>query len=287
MSKVKIITDTCCSLSASEIKQLGADYVQMSILIDNNYFNAFECPITDPDEFYLTIKQAKKVSTGCVNVQTFTDIFEKYAHQGYDCVYVGLSSGLSSTYSNAVSAAEYVNKTCGKHIWVADSHTGGFCIAKMVQKAVQMAAENKSAQEIFEALDKNNQKTLVYFVPYDLQFLARSGRLNKIVATIGTAIKLVPTLTANEEGKLKLVSKAIGRKKAMKNLQNLLLEKMDLTTPETVYIGHTGQHSEAETLAEFIKQVAPNKTVEVGYIDYTLGCCCGPETLAIFASAKQ
>ena len=287
MSKVKIITDTCCSLSATEIEQLGADYVQMSILIDNDYFNAFECPITDPDEFYSTIKQAKKVSTGCVNVQAFTDIFEKYAHQGYDCVYVGLSSGLSSTYNNAVSAAEYVNKTCGKHIWVADSLTGGFCIAKMVQKAVQMAAENKSAQEIFEALDKNNQKTLVYFVPFDLQFLARSGRLNKIVATIGTAIKLVPTLSANEEGKLKLVGKAIGRKKAMKNLQNMLLEKMDLTTQEKVYIGHTGQHAEAETLAEFIKQVAPNKTVEVGYIDYTLGCCCGPETLAIFASAKQ
>ena len=277
MNKVKIITDTCCSLSAKEIELLGADYVQTSILIDNQYFDAFDCPITNPDDFYTIIKKAKKVSTGCVNAQTFTDIFEKY---------VGLSSGLSSTYNNAVSAAEYVNKTCGKHIWVADSLTGGFCIAKMVEHAVKMASENKTAQEIWQALHNNNLKTLVYFVPYDLQFLAKSGRLNKIVATVGSAIKLVPTLTANQEGKLKLVSKAIGRKKAMKNLQNLLGEKMDLTKEEKIYVGHTGQHAEAEALASYIKSIAPSKTVEVGYIDYTLGCCCGPETLAVFATAK-
>ena len=286
MSKVKIITDTCCSLSKQEILNLGADYVQMSILIDDQYFDAFDCPITDPDQYYAIIKKAKKVSTGCVNVQAFTEIFEKYAHQGYDCVYVGLSSGLSSTYSNAVSAAEYVNKTCGKHIWVADSLTGSFSTAKIVQEAVKMAAANKSAQEIWKAIDKNGIKTLVYFVPYDLQFLARSGRLNKIVATVGAAIKLVPTLTANNEGKLKLVSKAIGRKKSMKNLHNLLLDKMELTKEEKVYVGHTGQHAEAEEIAEFIKSIAPNKQVEVGYIDYTMGACCGPETLAVFATAK-
>ena len=286
MSKVKIITDSCCSLSAQEIKNLGADYVQMSILIDDQYFDAFDCPITDPDVFYDTIKKAKKVSTGCVNVQAFTEIFEKYAHQGYDCVYVGLSSGLSSTYSNAVSAAEYVNKTCGKHIWVADSLTGSFSIAKIVETAVEMAVHNKSAEEIWQAIDKNGLKTLVYFVPFDLQFLARSGRLNKIVATVGAAIKLVPTLTANEEGKLKLVSKAIGRKKSMKNLQNMLLEKMELNKEEKVYVGHTGQHAEAEQVADYIKQIAPNKQVEVAYIDYTMGCCCGPETLAVFATSK-
>ena len=286
MSKVKIITDSCCSLSKAELEQMGVDYVQMSILVDDLYCNAFDCPITDPDEFFGVLKTAKKVSTGSVNVQTFTDIFEKYAHMGYDCVYVGLSSGLSCTYQNAVQAAEQVNKTCGKHIWVADSLTGGYSIAIMIQKAVQMVAQNKSAEEIYNALHKNKQNTFVFFVPYDLQFLARSGRLNKIVATVGTVIKLVPTLCANEEGKLKLVSKAIGRKKAMKNLQAMLLEKLDLSSEEKIYIGHTGQHDEAQELAEFLKANTAIKTIEVGYLDYTLSCCCGPETLAVFGINK-
>lgn len=283
---VKIITDTCCSLSEKELEQLGVDYVQMSILLDDKYFSAFDCPISEPDEFYRAIKNANKVSTGCVNVQTFIDVFEKYAHMGDDCVYIGLSSGLSSTYSNALVAADYVNKTCGKHVWVADSLTGGFAVAKMVKHAVQMTLENKSAQEIFEAIDKNGIKTLTYFIPCDLQFLAKCGRLNKIVATFGSALKIVPTLSTDVDGKLKLIGNSIGRKKALKNLAKSLSEKMELNSEERVYIGHTGQYAEAEELANILQEIAPNKIVEVGYIDYTLACCCGPETLAVFVTGK-
>lgn len=283
---VKIITDTCCSLSREELKNLGVDYVQMSILVDDQYFDAFDCPIKNPDEFYDLIKNANKVSTGCVNVQTFIEIFEKYAHMGDDVVYVGLSSGLSSTYSNALVASDYVNKTCGKHIWVADSLTGGFAVAKMVKHAVKMTLENKSAQEIYDAIHNNGIGTLTYFIPYDLQFLAKCGRLNKIVATVGSALKIVPTLSTDQEGKLKLIGNTIGRKKAMKNLTKLLMDNMDLQSEERVYIGHTGQYAEADELAKIIKEIAPNKTVEVGYIDYTLACCCGPATLALFATGK-
>lgn len=283
---VKIITDTCCSLSREELKNLGVDYVQMNIQVDDQFFDAYDCPIKNPDEFYNLIKQASKVSTGCVNVQTFTEIFEKYAHMGDDVVYVGLSSGLSSTYSNAVIASDYVNKTCGKHIWVADSLTGGFAIAKMISRALQMARENKTAQEIYDAIHNNGIGTLTYFIPCDLQFLAKCGRLNKIVATFGSALKIVPTLSTDQEGKLRLIGNTIGRKKAMKNLTKLLTEKMELQTEERVYIGHTGQYAEADELAKIIKEIAPNKTVEVGYIDYTLACCCGPETLAVFVTGK-
>lgn len=283
---VKIITDTCCSLSKEELKNLGVDFVQMSILIDDQYFDAFDCPISNPDEFYQLIKNANKVSTGCVNVQTFTEIFEKYAHMGDDVVYVGLSSGLSSTYSNAVVAADYVNRTCGKHIWVADSLTGGFAIAKMIKYALKMTYENKSAQEIYQAINNNGINTLTYFIPCDLQFLAKCGRLNKIVATFGSALKIVPTLSTDAEGKLKLINNSIGRKKAIKNLTKLLEDKMELDREERVYIGHTGQYAEAEELSKIIKDIAPNKTVEVGYIDYTLACCCGPETLAVFVTAR-
>ena len=287
MSKVKIITDSCCSLSQEELNRLGVDYVSMTILVDDLYCEAFDCPIKNEEEFFATIKAAKKVSTGCVNVQTFTDIFEKYAHRGYDVVYMGLSSGLSSTYSNAVSAAEYVNKTCGKHIWVVDTLTGSFGETLFVNKAVQMVSENKTAEEIFNALDKNKINTRVFFMPYDLQFLAKSGRLNKIVATVGTMIKLVPILSANEEGKLKLCNKAIGRKKSLKNLGNMFLSEADLNSEEKIYIGHTGQIKEAEELSSFIKEHCPNKTVEIGYIDFTMGCCCGPETLALFFIKKN
>ncbi len=284
--KIKIITDSCCSLSIAELNRLGIDYVQMSILIDDQNFDAFDCPITDPEEYYKKIKTAKKVSTGCVNVQSFTDIFEKYAHQGWDVVYIGLSSGLSSTYDNAVRAASEVNKTCGKHIYVADSLSGSFAIAIMLEHAVKMAAEGKTAEQICKALDKNGLNTLVYFMPEDLQFLSRCGRLNKISATVGSMLKLAPVLAPNEEGKLKTVNKFIGRKKGIKNLGLMFLEGIDISREEKIYVGHTGAASEAEEIANFLKQNTQNKQIEVGYLDYTMGSSCGPCTVALFGIKK-
>lgn len=284
--KVKILTDSCCSLSKAELERLGVDYAEMSILLEDDNFNAFDCPITDPEEFYTKLKTVKKVSTGCVNVQTFTELFEKYAHLGYDCVYVGLSSGLSSTYDNALHAAEYVNKTCGKHIWVADSISGSFAIALMVEHAVKMVSEGKSAEEIYNAINKNGINTLVYFMPEDLQFLSRCGRLNKIVATVGTVLKLAPVLAPNEEGKLVTVNKYIGRKKALKNLGQMFLDGIDKTREEKIYIGHTGCAGDAEEIAKFLKENTQNKQIEVGYLDYTMGCSCGPCTVALFGIKK-
>lgn len=285
MNKIKIVTDSCCSLTKAELDILGVDCAETSVMIDDELFYAFDPKISDPEKYYETIKDAKKISTGCVNVQSFTDIFEKYAHLGYDVVYVGLSSGLSSTYDNAVHAAENVNKTCGKHIWVADSLTGSFSIAYMIEEALKMVAQNKTAEEICAALDKNGLRTQCYFMPSDLNFLSRCGRLNKVVATVGTLLKIAPTLM-NSDGKLKMMSKTLGRKKAFKALEALLLEKMDTQRPEKIFIGHTGQLAEAEELKAFLEQNTKNKTFSIGYIDYTMGASCGPQTLAVFITLK-
>ena len=85
-----------------------------------------------------------------------------------------------------------------------------------------MADEGKSAQEIFDALNNNGFKTFAIFAPGDLRFLKRSGRISAFVTSLGTMLKLVPIITANKEGKLKLFSKALGRKKAMKILEGFL-----------------------------------------------------------------
>ena len=131
------------------------------------------------------------------------------------------------------------------------------------------------------------QKKLPIFVPGDLQFLMRSGRINRFVASIGSLLKISPILSADEQGVLKMVEKCLGYKKAIRSLQNMILSKADLDTAETIYIGHTGKEAEAKEFAEFLKGVTKNKEIKIGYIDYTMGCSCGPNTLAIFVSLKN
>ncbi len=287
MNKVKIITDACASLTQEELKRLDVDYVQMGIVIGDEVYDSFDYPEKNPDEFYKMLERTKKCSTSCVNTQIFTEIFEKYVKEDYDVFYVGLSGGLSCTCTNAQSAAEEINKIYGKHVWVADSLTGSYGIAIMVENAVKMRDEGKSAKEIFETIDKNKMDIFSVFMPGDLQFLMRCGRINAIVASVGTVLKLVPVIVPDERGKLKTINKCIGPKKAMRTIQSFVDEHCDFSVKETIYIGHTGQEEMAKELANYIKEKSPDKDVKIGYIDYTMGCCCGPNTLAVFGLNKK
>lgn len=285
MNKVKIITDSCCSITPDRLKALDIDYVQMSFTVDGKTFNGFEHPKKNAKHFYDELAKCKSCSTSCVNTYNFTEIFTKYVSQGFDVFYIGLSGGLSATYSNAVSAAEEIN-TAGQRVWVADSLTGSFGIALMIEHAVKLRDEGKSAAEIFAALDKNHLNLYSIFVPGDINFLYRSGRISKLVACIGSMLKLVPIITANEVGKLKMIAKCIGKNKARQTMEKFILSKADLESAETIYIGHTGIKAEAEAFAEFLKANTKKKTIIVGDIDYTMGCNCGPYTLAIFGKLK-
>lgn len=288
MNKVKIITDACASLSQEQLKKLDVDYLQMGLILgDEDVYDSFEYPEKDPVKFYEKLEKIKKCSTSCVNTQHFVEMFEKYVKEGYDVFYVGLSGGLSCTYTNAMSASEELNKLYGERVFVADSLTGSYGIAIMVEHAVKMRDEGKSAKEIFEAIDKNKMDIFSVFMPGDLQFLMRCGRINAIVASVGTVLKLVPVIVPDERGKLKTINKCLGHKKAMKTIQNFVTDHYDPEVEETIYIGHTGQEEMAKELATYIEQTAPKKKVTIGYIDYTMGCCCGPSTLAVFGLNKK
>ncbi len=286
MNKVKIITDSCCSLSPKKLQELDVDYIAMDISVNGVNYNSFDCPITDPEEFYTLLEQSESCSTSCINNFTFNEKFEKYVKEGYDVFYIGLSGGMSCTCNNAKTVAGELNEKYGKHVWVADSITGSFSIAFDVLMAKQLADEGRSAEEIFQSLDQNGLKTFAVFAPGDLKFLKKSGRINKFVANIGSVLKIVPIITSNEKGELKLLNKAIGRRRAIKFLEEFVLKYADLTTAGKMYVGHTGQKEVAEQFAEFLREHTQNKEIIVDYIDYTMGCNCGPRTISVFGFLK-
>ncbi len=285
-NKIKIITDTCSSLTKEELDNMGVDYVETNFMIDGTLNNGFDEFKDSNEEFYNNLKNIKSVSTGCVNVQSYTDVFSKYVNDGYDIVFIGLSGGLSSSFSNACLSAEELNNQYGKHIYTANSLTGSFGIAKMINEALSMVKQDCSAEEIYNKLNNNGLKTLSIFIPGSLTFLTKSGRISKLVAGVGSLLHIVPIISTDENGKLKMIAKSLGRKKAITTLNNILLTRADLENEETIYIGHTNQLQEAEELKEFILANTKNKKVKIGYIDRTMGCHCGPGTLAVFATTK-
>ena len=70
MNKVKIIADSCSSLTPSELKLLDVDYVQMSIVVNGEAYNAFDNEFDNPQEFYKMLEKTEKCSTSFFKKKT-------------------------------------------------------------------------------------------------------------------------------------------------------------------------------------------------------------------------
>ena len=123
-------------------------------------------------------------------------------------------------------------------IMVVDSLIAECGQALLVYHAVEMKKQGKSMEEIAAWIEENKLKVVHHFTVDDLFHLVRGGRLAKSTAIIGTALSIKPVLHVDEEGKLANISKARGRKKAIKVLFDTMLENTQGWDTKEVFLSH-------------------------------------------------
>ena len=284
-NKIKLITDSTTSFSKAECEELGIDCLETSYMLDDVNYSAFENDEESLLDFYKRLDEIKSCSTGCVNEYQFEECFEKWIKKGYQVLYIGLSAALSSTHNNACTVAKKLNHNYGEtKVVCINTKTGSYGTTLYIDDALEMIAEGKTIEEIAEKLTydaDNNMETS--FVPRDLNFLCKSGRLSKFEASIGKLMRIVPIISASKPtGKLAVSEKCIGAKLAMKTLKNKYVKLINSKGLTRCAISTCGLDAEAEELKQHIIANTSIKNIRVGYIDKTMSCCCGPKTIAIF-----
>ena len=86
----------------------------------------------------------------------------------------------------------------------------------------------------------------------------------------------------DDAGTLKNVTKARGRKAALKALAQRLADTATDPADQTVYISHGDCLEDAEELAEILKERYGIKDPLITYVDPVIGAHSGPGTLALF-----
>lgn len=284
--KIRIITDSCSSLTKDECENRGIAYVETSYMLDDENFTAFEVLEESLPDFYLRLDSVKSCSTGCVNESTFEECFDKIASKGEYGIYMGLSGSLSSTYSNAVIAAENINKKYGKNlIRTVNSRTGSIGIQILLDDAKELIEQGKSIDEVQETLEKYALGISSTFICRDLKFLNKCGRLSTLEASIGRLLKIVPLIHVDpKDDKLRVSDKCLGKKLAYKTLKSKYVKLINEKPCEKVYLASCALDEDVEELKQHIAGNTHIKAedIKVCNIDKTMSCCCGPKTIAIF-----
>ncbi|HHX79971.1 MAG TPA: DegV family EDD domain-containing protein, partial [Acholeplasmataceae bacterium] len=108
------------------------------------------------------------------------------------------------------------------------------------------------------------------------------GRLALIPALLGTILRVKPLLHVSPEGKLTVEGKARGRQSAIDRLFERMVNTIENSEEQTIYISHGDCIEDAEYLKNKIIAALPVKEILINYIGPVVGSHSGPGTLAVF-----
>lgn len=208
----------------------------------------------------------------------FVREYEKAKTAGEEAVVITLSSTFSGTYQSAVIAAEGYD-----NIYVVDSTSAAMGSGILVELALRLADEGKSASEIAAILEEEKKKIVVVALVDTLEYLKRGGRISKTVAFAGGMLNIKPVLSVID-GEIHMLGKARGSKMG----NNLLVQEIDkaggIDFQKPVLLGYSGI-SDALLLKyiEDSRHIWENNLPEVHYtsVGSVIGTHAGPGAVVV------
>lgn len=231
MAKIKLMTDSTSDLPKEYIQKYNIAVLPLTIIDgEKEYLDGVDL---DAKDFYTLLETSEKLpSTSRVSQGLFIKEYEKAYNEGYtDLIYVALNSKGSSTYHGANMEMEdfYDEHPEAKDkfkIHTIDSLTYSMGYGYSLIEGAKAVEEGKETDEVISIIKNWLDNVRVLFIPLDLRFVKKSGRVSAAAAFVGDALGLKPIITF-EDGESKILSKVRGEKKAISEVLNICESEID------------------------------------------------------------
>ena len=279
-----VMTDSSADLTAGLVEQLGLDVIPLSVNVGEQSFMNYpdEREISSPD-FYELLRKGANAQTSAVNVDTFLNAMSVHLKAGKDVLYLGFSSGLSSTYGASEIAAQELRETYpDRKILTVDTLCASLGQGLLVYLTMQKVLSGATIEEAAAYAEENRLHLCHWFTVDDLFFLKRGGRVSAATALVGSALGIKPVLHVDNEGHLINVSKARGRKNSILALVDRMESSAIEPQKQTIFISHGDCLADAEFLAAEVRKRFGVTDITINFVGPVIGAHSGPGTLALF-----
>ena len=286
MSRFRIVTDSSCDLPAELTAQMELIVLPLTVAISGRHYKNYpDGRELENADFYRILREKKaSPATSGMNVGEFTAIVEDALREGWDLLYIGLSSALSGTYPVGVSAIRTLRtRYPQRKILAVDSLCASAGQGLLCQLCYRQMAMGKTLEEVWQYAEGIKQQIVHTFMVEDIRYLRRGGRLYDIRQVPGQSLNVKPLLHVDHMGRLVTFGRVRGRKAAIEAIANSV--ENNILDASTAVIGHGGCPEDAEYLAELlVNRGVPKATiVEIGPV---VGAHSGVGTLALFYLGK-
>ena len=260
MASFVISTDSTSDLYAAYAAEQDIRIAAMTYTVEKDgalseHLDAFT-DYSQYTDFYGMLRGGAFSRTSMLNFDRHFSHFEKIVQGGgTEIVHFSLSGGLSPTANVAAEAAKAVEqKYPGTKIFVVDSLGATAGTASLIRVAVRMREEGMTAQQVAGEMLGMRLRVQYVIIANDLYYLKRGGRVSAVAAVAGSLLQVKPVLTFTRAGKLAVVEKCRGMKKAFA----YAIKQMSLAAPDPncgqIAIVHTDAQKDAEELAAMVQE---------------------------------
>lgn len=288
MAKIRIATDSTADIPAEIRERLGIAVLPITIIDgDKEYRDGFDMT---PQEFYEILENAQEIpTTSRVVPVLYSELYEECYKDGYtDIILPCINAKGSSTMQGAIMAKDMFFEDCPEakdkiNIHIIDTKTYSMAYGMAVIKAAEMANDGASVEEILAEINDWLENVKILFLPMNLKFVKKSGRVSAAAAFVGDALGLKPIITF-VDGESKVLNKIRGDKKAISTMLDMVAsERVEDSDYAVVYGANLDAFSKLkENCAEKLDK-APKYEYAVGAV---ISINAGPDVVGIIYKKK-
>lgn len=229
------------------------------------------------EEFYTLLQESEDFPhTSQITPFEFAQALDK-VDEGDEAVIITLSGKISGTVENARAAAAAHARTA----YVVDSENATIGERVLIERALELRDEGRSAREIAAILDEEKKDIRLVALLDTLEYLKRGGRISAVTAAAGGLLSIKPVVSV-KDGEVVVLGKARGSKQGNNLLRRKVIETgVDFARP--VCLGYTGTSTKL-----LRKYVEDNRDLFEEHLDdlhacivgSTIGTHVGPDAIA-------
>ncbi|MDF2879892.1 MAG: fatty acid-binding protein DegV [Clostridiaceae bacterium] len=280
---VEVLTDSTSYINKNIIEELNINIVSLNVKFDDASFKETEI---DNKSFYNMMEEKGIPVSSQPSVGELYDEMEKVVKRGNSLLCIFLSSDMSGTYSTAHMVKKMIlEKHEMAEIEIVDSRSNSMQLGFAAIAAARAAKESKSLSEVKEAAEKNIKRSRFLFIPENLIYLKKGGRIGGANALIGNLLKIIPILTV-ENGKTSVLTKVRTKQRAIKTMVEKMFEDINNFGLGEVVIHNINCYDEAKELANGIMEKL-NVNINISDIGPVIGLHVGPGAIGIAYYTKE
>ena len=284
-TQTAVVCDTTAYLPSELLASRGIETISLYVAVDGSQER--ESEIADYAGFYERLRASESgATTSQPSIGDFVSVYEPLLDEGREIVSIHISAGISGTWEAAGQARERLTAEGkgGERIHVFDSRSAAGGMGLSVLAASAAAEAEDDAEAVLARAQQAREELKMWFAIDTLEYLRRGGRIGGARAWIGSALKIKPILTLEEE--ITPVERVRTRARSIERLRDYARQRHESGLDGWV-VQHIQDDETAAALVDDGREIFACEPVFVSEIGAVLGAHVGPGLLGIGSVSKS